>query len=267
MNKFIPALLTTLLVALPVVSFAQDESPEPQGATLPDDMPAVEEAAEETTEETTEETNNEANEEIQEPLTPLSEEDVAQYEALKSGIRSDEQVLRAMLRQIETTEGLIQSVAQTRYDKVAYDRFAKIIELARLVVLHTEEGKLVGDHDNLVRVELPGLPDAILGALDRLAGRYTFPDDDMEILDLVTADQGLFKLIKVNDEYYQLLLDFLTISDELELDVEESRGRIVDRISGSAAVRSVFLDLSTTTVSNLRAAAGILPGNTEIVDR
>ena len=213
MNKLIPALLITLLVALPVAGFTQDETPNLQEVTPPEETTVVEEASEEA--------NEEASEDTQATLMPLSDEDVARYEALRSGIRADEQVLRAMLRQIQATEGLIQSVAQARYDKIAYDRFAKIIELARLVVLHTVEGKLVGDHETLVREEIPGLPDAIFGALDRIAKRFVLPDDDMEIVDLVTADQGLFKLIGTNDEYYQLLLDFLRVSAELGLDVEE----------------------------------------------
>ena len=213
----------------------------------------VETEAEESTEETAEET-----------LLPLSDEETAALDLLLDGIDADQETIDFLGKRAESTEGLIQSVSTARLDKISAQRFASILEMARMLAKLDKDGKDSSQYRRPIEKDLGQLPAAAFAALERIGAQISYPSDSADTVEFVAADLFLLNLLAEGDSLYQLLIDYVSVSELLGIDASEERARITDELMNAAANRSIFLEMSIKKAANYRASTAILPENTEL---
>ena len=222
-------------------------------------------AAEETSEETSEEAGEVAAEEAaEETLLPLADEETAALDLLLEGIDADQAKIDFLGKRADSTEGLIQSVSEARLDKISAQRFASILEMARMLAKLDKDGKDSGQYRRPIEKDLGQLPETVFAALDRIGAKLSYPSDSADTVEFVAADLLLLNLLAEGDSLYQLLIDYLSVSELLGLDVSKERTRIADELKNAAANRSIFLEMSIKKATNYRASTAILPENTEL---
>jgi len=195
---------------------------------------------------------------------PLSDKESAALDLLLESIDSDKATIDFLTRRAETTEGLIKSLSVARRDKIMAQRFASILEMARTLVDLDEEGKDTHRYKRPVKQDLGRLPVAAFAALDRIAAQVSYPAESADTMELVAADLFLMNLLAEGDSVYQLLIDFLAVSEMLQHDVSKERDAIAGELSNAAANRSIFLEMSIERAASYRAGTAILPESTEL---
>jgi small conductance mechanosensitive channel len=195
---------------------------------------------------------------------PLLDEESAALDLLLESIDSDKATIDFLTERAESTEGLIQSVSEARRDKIMAQRFASILEMARTLVKLDNEGKDTHRYKRPVEQDLRQLPDAAFAALGRIGAQLSYPGDSADTMEFVAADLLLMNLLADSDSVFQLLVDFLSVSELLKIDVSAERDVIAGELSNAAANRSIFLEMSIRRAANYRAGAAILPENTEL---
>jgi small conductance mechanosensitive channel len=198
------------------------------------------------------------------PLTPLTEQESVLLDQLLEKIESDRQVIAVLADRLDNTEGMFKSITYARLDRVTGELFNSVLDLARQTIKLESQGKDSQKYRQLIEKDLKRLPETAFAALDRVTARVNYRTEEMATVDLVEADQRLFSAIRVVDDTYQLLFDYLAIADEMQFDVDGVREKIGGDVAEAAASRSVFLDMAIATAVNLRASAAILPENTDI---
>jgi small conductance mechanosensitive channel len=206
----------------------------------------------------------EAEETAEETLLPLSDEEAAALDILLDGIDADQATIDFLGKRAESTDGLIQSVSTARRDKISAQRFASILEMARMLAKLDKDGKESSQYRRPVEKDLGQLPEAAFAALERIGAQISYPDDSADTVEFVAADLFLLNLLAEGDNLYQLLIDYVSVSELLGIDASEERARITDELKNAAANRSIFLEMSIKKAANYRASTAILPENTEL---
>jgi small conductance mechanosensitive channel len=206
----------------------------------------------------------EADETAEDALLPLSDEEMAALDLLLEGIDADQETIEFLARRVASTEGLFQSVSAARLDKISAQRFASILEMARMLAKLDKDGKDSHQYRRPVEQDLGRLPAAAFAALERIGSQVSYPSDSADTVEFVAADLLLLNLLAEGDSLYQLLIDFVSVSELLDLDVSEERAKIASELANAAANRSIFLEMSIKRAANYRASTAILPENTEL---
>jgi small conductance mechanosensitive channel len=206
----------------------------------------------------------EADETAEDALLPLSDEEMAALDLLLEGIDADQETIEFLARRVASTEGLFQSVSAARLDKISAQRFASILEMARMLAKLDKDGKDSHQYRRPVEQDLGRLPAAAFAALERIGSQVSYPSDSADTVEFVAADLLLLNLLAEGDSLYQLLIDFVSVSEMLDLDVSEERAKIASELANAAANRSIFLEMSIKRAANYRASTAILPENTEL---
>ena len=197
-------------------------------------------------------------------LVPLTTEESLLLDQLQQKITADRADISSLEDRLETAEGVVRQITYVRLDRMTGDFFKSVLDLARQTIKLASQGKDAEKYRLLIESDLNELPGTAFDALDRVGSRINYQTDKLSTVELVAADQSLFGAIKIVDDIYQILFDYLAVSESLEIDVSEIRERIMHDITEAAASRSVFLDLAIMSAVNLRSSAAILPQNTDI---
>jgi len=197
-------------------------------------------------------------------LIPLTEAESLVLDQLLDNIESDKAIIDDLSGRMETAEGIEKSIIYSRLDRVTGKIFRSVLDLGSRAIKHQNDGKNAERYKQVIEEDLVTLPREAFDAVDRVGLRINYKRDDLTTVELVNEDQRLFAAVKIVDEIYQLLLDYLTLADAWQLDVDEVRERLRQDMKETAASRSVFLDMAIAAAANHRASAVILPANTVI---
>ena len=197
-------------------------------------------------------------------LIPLTEAESLVLDQLLESIESDKAIIDDLSERMETAAGIEKSIVYSRLDRVTGKIFRSVLDLGSRAIKHQSEGKDAERYKQVIEEDLLTLPKEAFDAVGRVGLRINYKRDDLTTVELVNEDQRLFAAVKIVDEIYQLLLDFLTLADAWQLDVDEVRDRLRQDMKEAAASRSVFLDMAIASAANHRASAAILPANTDI---
>ena len=87
---------------------------------------------------------------------------------------------------------------------------------------------------------------------------------DLSIIERVQADQELFRAVDAIDQVFRILLEHIRVAPEFGLNVERVRTLLIERLADAAENRSIFLDMSNSSISRLQSSVAMLPGNEEL---
>jgi len=203
---------------------------------------------------------------------PLPADIVASFDKLLETIRYDEEEInRLIIRQIEPdpesesdTERVVAEILMARIDRTGVAMFQNVLALARQLPQQRDEGYDVSAYEAAVVENLLLLPAAVDSALMRYRDRIEFPTGKMPPQEFVYKDQMLFKILGEADEIYQIVIDYIAVSDDLGLDSSTEAEYIVQMLSDSAANRSIYLELAIDDVAALQSSVATLPNNAEL---
>jgi small conductance mechanosensitive channel len=197
-------------------------------------------------------------------LEPLSEELAAQFDLRVAQMQTNsEDFLRLKLRVAES-EGLAADVFGARMDRLWTSNLKHILSLTNDVRAQKEDGKDVSRYWNMLQAILNEIPNQAYDAMQRMRGRISFPDADLEPAEFVVEDQILFRQMAEMDEIYATFISYLEVADSLGIDSNEEREFLVETLTDSAANRSVFLEMAQNDVNMLRSSVATLPENTDL---
>jgi small conductance mechanosensitive channel len=202
--------------------------------------------------------------ESEQPLIPMTEEESAALDKLLEKIESDRVVVASLTARLDDTNGIVRSITYARLDRRSEQLLKSVLSLANESIKLESQGKDAQEYRRLIEKDLAGLPEIAFDGLKRVASSFIYRSDDMVAVDMVAEDQRLFRALKVVDDIYQMLFDYMAISDVMQIDVDDVREKVRAEIENAAANRSVFLEMAIAEATNLRASAAILPDNTDI---
>ena len=202
--------------------------------------------------------------ESEQVLIPMTEEESVVLDALLEKIESDRVVVASLTARLNGTDGVLRSITYARLDRKSEELLKSVLGLANESMKLESEGKDAQKYRRLIEKDLAGLPEIAFDGLKRVASSFNYKSDDLAAVEMVAEDQHLFSAVKVADDIYQMLFDYMAISGVMQIDVDDVREEVRAEIENAAANRSVFLEMAIADATNLRASAAILPENTEI---
>jgi small conductance mechanosensitive channel len=202
--------------------------------------------------------------ETEQPLIPMTEEESAALDKLLEKIESDRVVVASLAARLAETDGIIRSITYARLDRRSEQLLKSVLSLANESIKLESQGKDAQEYRRLIEEDLASLPEIAFDGLKRITSSFSYKSDDMAAVDMVAEDQRLFSALKVVDDIYQMLFDYMAISDVMQIDVDDVREEVRAEIENAAANRSVFLEMAIAQATNLRASAVILPENTDV---
>lgn len=197
-------------------------------------------------------------------LIALTDAESLSLDTLLEKIDSERASIRALTTRLRAADGIIRAVTFARLDRVSTDLFKTALKLANETIRLEEQGKDSREYRRGIEEDLQRLPELAFAALDRLKETFEYGGDNLTAVEMVTANQKLFRVIRASDEIYQILFDYQTVSDVLKIDSVDVRSKISGDVEESAANRSVFLEMAIKAASDLQATAIILPENTDV---
>jgi small conductance mechanosensitive channel len=201
---------------------------------------------------------------VEQPLIPLTEAESLLLGQMQEKIDADRASIRSLANQLKGAEGIVESIIFARLDRMSAEFLKGALRLANEAIKLEGQGKDSGEYLQSIKEDLVRLPDIAFDALDRISAKFVYKSDNLSAAELVAEDQRLFSAIKALDEVYQILFDYLAISDVLNIDTDDIRVRVRADAENAAANRSVYLGMAINAATDLRASAAILPDNTDI---
>lgn len=214
-----------------------------------------------------------AAQETEQPLQELPAEISARFDQLRSDIRADEeegQRLTAQIADLDTdsaADQLLFNVMVARRDRGGIEQFRNTLAFARDVANQINAGFDVSTYESSVVDDLNKIPDATRGALNRGRAGVAFPAEDLSPQVVVYLDQRLFALLAGLDDVYQVLIDYVEIAPQFDIDVSADRAYLETALRNSAENRSAFLYLALNDVAALRASVATLPDNADLGEK
>ncbi|MDX1403586.1 MAG: mechanosensitive ion channel family protein [Woeseiaceae bacterium] len=197
----------------------------------------------------------------------LPAEVAADFDQRLTEIALENVEIQRLEQRIAASEGVLRQVLEIRRDSLWTSMFQATLDLARDVANRRDSGLNVANYESILAGQLAvRAPEAIV-AIQRMRSRTVFPTEEAPPEEYVVGDQRLFRQVDEVDALYAALIDYVEVAEQLNLDATN----IVDFMTGSlidtAANRSVFLEMVIGDVQTLRAAAAILPENSDLASK
>ena len=203
----------------------------------------------------------------QAPLTVPSDERAMRFEQLRDEIAREQREINRLDARITTSEGVAELVLIARRDMTRIRMFKAILVLAREVAAERDSGADVTiDVDEVIDFLKP-LPAHAFEAVERIRARLVFPTNETPPAEFVILDQEWSQGINNLDGMYSVIVDYLDIADQYDMQVENDVAALGRQLSDNAANRSVFLELAAEELAHMRQANSILPTNDELTER
>jgi small conductance mechanosensitive channel len=200
----------------------------------------------------------------EEPLEPLPEDVVAQFEQELEAIAAQQADLAIIDRRIGQREGVMEEVMIARRDLIWTTMVQNTVDLARGVAAQRDLNRDVSAYWDPMVEELSGLPDQIRDAIARLERRVLVPESDLELKDFVIADQKLFADVRQQHELFRAIVTYVGAAADFGLDATDEREFIVAELDDHAANTSGFLLVAQKDLDTLQAAAVTLPNDADV---
>jgi len=203
----------------------------------------------------------------QAPLTVPSDERAMRFEQLRDEIAREQREINRLDARITSSEGVAELVLIARRDMTRIRMFKAILVLAREVAAERDSGADVTiDVDEVIDFLKP-LPAHAFEAVERIRARLVFPTNETPPAEFVILDQEWSQGINNLDGMYSVIVDYLDIADQYDMQVENDVAALGRQLSDNAANRSVFLELAAEELAHMRQANSILPTNDELTER
>jgi small conductance mechanosensitive channel len=197
----------------------------------------------------------------------LAAETATRFDQLLAGIVAEEEEIARLTRRQAESEGALAEIFGSRIDRMAMRMFRDVLALARQVVSERERGVDVASYEAAVVEDLRRLPEAIDQAYERVLMRVSFPTEELSPQEFVFQDQRLFAAVADMDEILEIVVEYVAVAGNFELDASSELEFVETTLAETAANRSVFLERALVDDTALRAAVATLPENAELKDR
>jgi len=207
------------------------------------------------------------SEETQTDPAKLSEERRLLFEQLNEEIAIEQRQIQRLAARIKDSDGVTKTVLIARRDQTQNRMFKAILKLARELAADRENALDVAGEIETLMVLLESLPQRAFEAVQRIRAELVFPTNQTPPAEFVVEDQELSKDIGNLDEIYKVVVDYIEIAEQFEIEVADVLKELNRQLTDNAANRSVFLELATEEYAQMRHANNILPANSELSER
>lgn len=197
----------------------------------------------------------------------LSEEQRVLFDQLGEDIAFDQLQIQRLAARIKDSEGVTKIVLIARRDQTQSRMFKSIIRLAHELATERDKAVNVTQEVETVMGLLKPLPQRAFEAVQRIRARLVFPTIETPPAEFVVEDQELSRDIENLDEVYEIIIDYLEIAEQFDIEVADVLATLNLQLTDNAANRSVFLELATEEYAQMRHANNILPANSELAER
>jgi small conductance mechanosensitive channel len=187
--------------------------------------------------------------------------------SLEDNIATQRAHISALSSRVETSEGLRRTIFESQLDKAQLELFRSALDLAREVAEARDGGAEVAAYEGRVRRALVRLPATAFAAAEHVAGRLTMESDPESPSDAVMADQQLAIDARDADQIYATIIDYLDVAALYDIETDATREHLVTMLEGSAADRSVFLEIANLEADKLRTALATLTNDEALASR
>lgn len=187
--------------------------------------------------------------------------------ALRDEIAAEQREIARIESYIESSEGGVKAVLIARIDQTRARLFKAIVALGREVAAARENGADVSSEIDEVAALLQPLPQHAFDAVERIRAGLVFPTNEAAPANFVILDQELMQKVNDLDAIYRVIVDYVTVANEYDLDVDAELAMLQQQLTDAAANRSVFLELATREFAGMRRASNVLPANAELDER
>ncbi len=205
--------------------------------------------------------------EIQLDPAELSEERRAIFEKLSEEIAFEQRQIQRLAARIKDSDGVTETVLIARRDQTQNRMFKAILKLAREVAAERDNAVDVREEVETLMVLLERLPQRAFEAVQNIRAGLVFPDNETPPSEFVVQDQELSQDVENLDDIYKVIIDYIEIAQQFEIEVADVSTELNRQLTDNAANRSVFLELATEEYAQMRHANNILPDNSELNER
>lgn len=206
-------------------------------------------------------TDNEAE------LTATTDARAVRFNQIRDEIAAERREIRRLEEHITGSDGGAAAVLTARRDQTRNQMFKAVLTLAREVAVARNDNVDVATEVDEVLALLQPLPGLAFNAVNRIRYELVFPDNDVAPAEFVVLDQELLQDINDLDNIYGVIVDFIDVGRQYDMDVDANLALLHVELADAAANRSVFLDMAAREFSNMKRANGVLPENGELAER
>ena len=200
-------------------------------------------------------------------LLELPVDIATQFQQRIAEIERQERSVAALKKSLEQADGLMADLYAGRADAVWATMFSDTVQLAGDIAEQQESGFDVSVFANEIEDGLAVFPEESAAALARLRGGVVYPTEEMAPPEFAIADQYLLRATQKFDFVLQSTVAYLTVAEQLGIEIDADVESLVQTVEESAANRSTFLQLALEDVTVLRAATAALPADTDVAAR
>jgi small conductance mechanosensitive channel len=186
------------------------------------------------------------------------------FEAALAEIKTLYQLVEDLGQRVAAESGLEQKVLHLRLSRARFKLLEQNLEFVRSVAaLEAEEEGI--DTWRKRAVEILGAQ-AILarGIAADIRKRIELPESKDSAADQAAAFSKAFQLLARLNHTYEVYIEGLALSRQLDVDVSEREGRIKQDLAERADNSSALLEITMANLEALRASATAVPDDTEI---
>ena len=197
-------------------------------------------------------------------LLELPADIAAEFEQRIAAIERQELSVAKLRKRLERADGLMADLYAGRADAVWGAMFNDTVRFAGDIAEQQDSGFDVSAFADAIEDGLAVFPEESAAALARLRGDVVYPTEEMAPPEFAIADQYLWRATEKFDFVLQSTVDYLTVAEQLGLEIDANVESLVQTVEEGAANRSTFLQLAQEDVTVLRAATAALPADTDV---
>ena len=188
-------------------------------------------------------------------------------EQLLEEIENQKLAIKKLDKRIASTSGITQKALQSRLIKAWINLLELNLGFAKGVAGTEESGTKIDEHRKLA-IEILGSQVSVAQTTAAIIHeQILLPEPELSAAEQAAAYSRVFNLLDTLNQVYEVFIDSLEVSRQLDMDVAELEARLKENLIERAATDSALLEMAMADVTALNASAKVVPADTEVKAR
>ena len=188
-------------------------------------------------------------------------------ETLDQALRNIEEQKKAisdLQARIAESDGIVKKAFEIRLDKAWLNLLEQGLDFVESVLAQEKTGVNI-DKYRQQAIEILGSQTSIANTTaERFSARIQIPDTELSAAEQAAAYTKLFNLLDSVNRTYELLIQSIALSKQLEIDVSKQEALLKRKLADRAANGSILLEMAMDNVTALRASVSAVPADAEL---
>ncbi|MCG6970306.1 MAG: mechanosensitive ion channel [Gammaproteobacteria bacterium] len=188
-------------------------------------------------------------------------------ETLDQALRNIEEQKKAisdLQARIAESDGIVKKAFEVRLDKAWLNLLEQGLDFVESVLAQEKTGVNI-DKYRQQAIEILGSQTSIANTTaERFSARIQIPDTELSAAEQAAAYTKLFNLLDSVNRTYELLIQSIALSKQLEIDVSKQEALLKRKLADRAANGSILLEMAMDNVTALRASVSAVPADAEL---